>query len=155
MEHSSATLQWEADEHRHIEHGSDWYWALGVVAIATALIAVLLGDVLFAVLIIVAAITMSLIARKPPHRVVFEISKDGIKTGETIHSYQECLSFWVEENDHGTLLLVDTTKPLSPNLVIHVDGIEADNVRSALRPYIEETPMREPFSHRILEFFGF
>lgn len=155
QEYSSAQLRWEADEHRHVEHGSDWYWALGTVAVATSLTAILLGDVLFAVLIVVAAVTMSLIASRPPRRVVFEISKDGIKTGETLHSYQECLSFWVEEQEHGALLLVDTTKPLSPNLVIPIEGEAADSVRAALRPHIEETLMREPFPHKILEFFGF
>ncbi len=154
-EASSEILQWEADEHRHVEHGSDWYWALGVIAVATSITAILLGDVLFAILITLAAVTMGLLAQKPPRRVVFEISKDGVRTGETLHTYKECLSFWVEEQDTGALLLIDTTKPLSPNLVIPVDDFSADEVRTALRPHIQETPMREPFSHKLFEFFGF
>lgn len=155
QEDSSAYLRWEADEHRHVEHGSDWYWALGVIAVATSLTAVLLGDVLFAVLIVLAAITMGLIAQRPPRRIMFEISKDGIRTGETLHSYTECLSFWVDEDGDETLLLVDTTKPLSPNLVVPIGAIAADDVRTLLRPHIEEIPMKEPFSHKLLEFFGF
>ena len=28
-------ITWEAPEHNHIEKTSDWYWALGIIAVAT------------------------------------------------------------------------------------------------------------------------
>src|SRR3989344_4411045 len=39
-------LRWSAYEHDHIERGSDWYWALGVVAISIAITAIILHDLL-------------------------------------------------------------------------------------------------------------
>ena len=151
----SISLRWSAYEHEHIERGQDWYWALGVIAISIAIISVLLNDILFGLLIIVAAFTLALLARRPPHLVEFELSDRGIKTGQTLHLYEEILAFWVEDQGEATpVLLVDTTKLLAPNLIIPLEGIDPTDVRAYLKEHIEEIPMKEPIAHKILEFFG-
>ena len=60
------TITWRAEEHRHVERGSDWYWALGVIAVSSAVTAVLFNNILFALLIVVAAATLGMIASRPP-----------------------------------------------------------------------------------------
>lgn len=148
-------LRWSAYEHDHIPRGSDWFWALGIVAISVALVAILFHDVLFAILILIAALILAMLANVSPDLVEFEISDRGIKVGGTMHRFEEIISFWVE--DHGVerpLLLVDTIKFMAPNLIIPIEHIEPRQVRAFLRERVEEVPMREPFAHKILEFFG-
>src|SRR3989344_741998 len=112
---SATPIRWSSYEHEHIERGKDWFWALGIFAAATALISFLLGNALFAILIIVAATTLGLLASSPPHLMSFELSDRGIKTGDTMHRYEEIISFWVEDHDADPpILLVDTIKWLSP-----------------------------------------
>ncbi len=148
-------IRWSAYEHEHIERGGDWFWALGIVAVSVALTSILFGNALFAILIVVAAFTVGIMARTPPELIEFELSDRGIRIGGTLHRYDEIISFWVED-EHGRepLLLVDTTKFMSPNLIIPIEGIDPALVRSFLQERVEEVYMKEPVSHKILEFFG-
>ena len=150
-------IRWSADEHQHIPHGSDWYWALGVIAVATSLTAIIFGDVLFAIVIVVAAVTLGLVARTPPRHMTFELSERGVKVGETLHRYKEIISFWVTHDETGEppLLLIDTTKFMSPNLIIPLEGVSENSVRAYLTERVPEVEMHESVAHKILEFFGF
>ncbi|MDO8521856.1 MAG: hypothetical protein Q7S08_01040 [bacterium] len=149
-------LRWSAYEHEHIERGSDWFWALGIVAVCAALTSILFSNVLFAIVLIVAAFTIGLLARTPPKLIEFELSDRGIRVGGTLHRYDHIIAFWVEdEHEHiPPLLLVDTTKFMSPNLIIPLEDIDPHLVRVFLQQRAEERPMKEPVSHKILEFFG-
>lgn len=148
-------LRWSAYEHEHIERGSDWFWALGIAAVAIAITSILFHDILFAVLILIAAGTIALLAKQPPELVQFQLSHRGIRIGDTMHRFEEVISFWVEDHDvERPLLLVDTIKFMSPNLIIPIEHIDPHVVRAFLRERVEEVPMREPFAHKILEAFG-
>ena len=150
-----APIRWSAYEHEHIERGSDWYWALGIFAICTALISIVFSNVLFGMLIIVAAITLGVMASSPPPLVEFELSDRGIRIADVLHRYEDVVSFWVEEHDaNPPILLVDTTRLFSPNLVIPLGEADAKQVRAFLVEHAEEVPMKEPVAHKILEFFG-
>lgn len=151
----STPIRWEAFEHEHISRGADWYWALGIFAVAVSLICALLGNVLFGLLILVAAATLAALASSPPPLVQFELSDRGIRVGDTMHRYEEIISFWVEDHDvNPPILLVDTTKWLSPNLVIPLENADPSLVRAYLKERAEEVPMKEPVWHKILELFG-
>jgi hypothetical protein len=148
-------LRWSAYEHEHIERGSDWFWALGIAAVAIALTAIIFHDLLFAILVLVAATTLGLLARTPPDLANFEISERGIRVNGTLHRFDHIISFWVEdEHDDRPLLLVDTTKFLSPNLIIPIEHIDPHLVRMFLKEHTKEVPMKEPLAHKILEFLG-
>ena len=150
-----APIIWSAYEHEHIERSSDWFWALGIIAVCAALTSIIFGNVLFAILILVAATTLALLAKRPPPFHEFEISERGIRISEEMHSYDEILSFWVDtESEKEPLLLVDTTKFMSPNLIIPIGDINPDAIRAILSERAEEVPMKEPFFHKVLEFFG-
>ena len=90
-------MRWSAYEHEHVPRGSDWFWALGIVAVSAALTSILFHNVLFAILIVAAATILSMLANVPPDLMQFEISDRGIRVGETLHRYKEIISFWVEE----------------------------------------------------------
>ncbi|HWP61799.1 MAG TPA: hypothetical protein VN495_04315 [Candidatus Paceibacterota bacterium] len=149
-------LSWSAYEHEHIERGADWFWALGVAAVAIALTAIILHDFLFGVLVLVAAFTLALLARTPPDLATFEISERGIRVNGTLHRFDHIIAFWVEDEHHEgrPLLLVDTTKFLSPNLIIPIEDIDPHLVRTFLKEHAKERPMKEPIGHKILEFLG-
>lgn len=154
-EENSGFLRWSAYEHEHIERDSDWFWALGIIAICAALTSILFSNVLFALVILIAAGTIALIARHPPELHEFEITEKGIRTGPTLHNYANIISFWVETEVGEPTLLVDTTAFMAPNLVIPLGDMNPDEVRAFLSEYTEEVPMQEPLSHKILEIFGF
>ena len=149
-------LRWSAYEHEHIERGSDWYWALGIVAVSVALTSLLLHDFLFSVLILLAAVTIALHSRTPPDISRFELSEKGLRINGRLHRFDEVISFWIDEEHHKgrPLLLIDTVKFMSPNIIIPLEHIEPKLVRTYLLERCEETPMKEPLSHKIFEFLN-
>jgi len=149
-------LRWSAYEHEHIERGSDWFWALGIAAVCIALTAIIFHDLLFGVLVLTAAATLGLLANTPPDLADFEISERGVRVNGDLHRFDHIISFWVEDEHHTDrpLLLVDTTKWMSPNLIIPIEEIDPHLVRSFLKEHTKETPMKEPIAHKILEFLG-
>lgn len=155
MPDHTVVLKWNAYEHEHIERGSDWFWALAIIAICAAVTAIILDDVLFAILILVAAFTIALISRHPPHLASFEISAKGVRVDNVLHRYDEILGFWVEdEHDGHPMLLIDTVKFMSPNLIIPIHDTDPALVRAYLKEHADEVHMKEPLAHKILEFFG-
>jgi hypothetical protein len=153
---SRVILRWSAYEHEHIERGSDWFWALGIIALCGAIIATLFHDILFGILILAAAFAIAVVARRPPELATFEISERGVRINGTLHRYDEIISFWVEDEHHTDrpLLLIDTTKFLAPNFIIPIEQIDPHVIRAYLKEHAEEVPMKEPIAHKILEFFG-
>ena len=155
MAEHACMLGWSAYEHEHIERGSDWFWALGIIAVCAAVGSILFHDFLFALLILLAAFIFGLLANIPPELVRFEVSDRGVRVGGTLHRYDEIISFWVEdERGPHPRLLVDTTKPMAPNLIIPIEEVDPHAIRLFLREHAAEVPMKEPFSHKLLEFFG-
>lgn len=150
------TLRWQAYEHEHFERSADWYWALGIAAVCLAIIAILFHDTLFGLLIVIAAATMALHTREAPPLSHFELSDRGIRVDDTLHRWDDVISFWVEEdNDAAPTLLVDTTKFLSPNLIIPLNDVDPAAVRELMLARSTEVPMREPLAHKIFETLGF
>lgn len=155
MAENEMALRWSAYEHDNIERGNDWYWALGIVALSVAVTSILFGDFLFALLIVVAGGTLAMMARTPAQLAHFELSDRGIRINGKLHRFDEVLSFWVEdEHDGRPLLLVDTTKILSPNMIIPIETIDPALIRAFLKEHAEEKHMKEPMAHKVLEFFG-
>ncbi len=155
MEDHTVVLRWNAYEHEHIERGTEWFWALGIAASCAALTAFLLSNILFGLVILLGAFTIALMARHAPEVATFEISVKGLRVNSTLHRYDEIISFWVEdEHDGHPMLLIDTVKFLSPNLIIPIHDIDPQLVRAYLKEHAHEVPMKEPLAHKVLEFFG-
>ena len=132
-------IMWTAPEHTHSHKGTDWFWALGIIAISGAIVALLFKNFLFAILIVVGSFTMSLLAAKPPRTLEFELSPRGILIDGSLYPYQMLLAFWIEnKKGEHPLLLIDSSRFLTPHLLIPLEDVDADVVREYLLEYLKE-----------------
>ncbi|OYV27650.1 MAG: hypothetical protein B7W98_01340, partial [Parcubacteria group bacterium 20-58-5] len=125
----AALLEWEGREYDHNPKDADWYWALGIIAVAGAVAAVLFADYLFAVLIVVAAAALALHAAKQPPLHRFRLVENGLMIGDELHPFERMTSFSVLEDIEGKLppmISIKTESWLSPHLVIPLAGVDAD-----------------------------
>ncbi|MFQ5661924.1 MAG: hypothetical protein ACE5F2_01590 [Candidatus Paceibacteria bacterium] len=150
-------LQWQALEHEHIHKSSDWFWALGIIAIAGAVTAIIFNNILFAIVILVGAFTLGVHAVKRPNLVSFQISDRGIIIDNTLHPYSSLESFWVEDESVQTSpkLLIKSKKLLASHIVIPIEHVSPDDVRGFLLEYLTEEEDSESLAQKIMEFFGF
>lgn len=146
---------WQALEYHHFEKSSDWYWILGIVAVTVTVLCILFGNILFGVFIILASIVGGVYAGRAPEIVESEISTKGIRFHKTFYPFDTLDSFWIEEEDVHPKIVVKSKKTLMTQILIPLGDMPADEIRAILLEYIPEIRIREPFLHKLLEYFGF
>ncbi len=150
-----ALLTWNCYEHAHVERGRDWYWALGIITVSASLASFILSNVLFALILILAGCVLALIASQPPELTEVNIFTRGFRIGDITHRWEDVISFWIDVEGDVPTLLIDTTKILSPNIVLPLTDIDPSLVREVLLNFAEERFLKEPVSHKLVELLGF
>lgn len=156
MNHNIIT--WSALEYEEKDRSVDWYWTVGIVALAVAVGAVFFGNYLFAVLILLAAFTLLLYAARKPHEVSFELGKRGIRINDVLYPYATLRSFWIHHHDgeRRGKLIIQSEKLLMPYLTIPLpDEPDGDVIHALLASYLPEEEHEESLSEILLERLGF
>ncbi|MBI4088587.1 hypothetical protein HY415_00640 [Candidatus Kaiserbacteria bacterium] len=143
-----ALLEWEGREYDHNPKSADWYWALGIIAVAAVLAAILFGNYLLAVLFIIAAAALALHAAKEPPLHRFRLVEQGIFIGDELHPFERMISFSVLEDIEGELppmISIKTESWLSPHLIIPLQGVDADAIYAYFLQHVDEDEHHHTF----------
>jgi hypothetical protein len=159
MAEEAPKIEWTAYEHEHIEHSSEWFWMMGILAVALAIAAVIFGNFLFAILIVISAFLLAMFAVRRPPLVTFELSQKGLRIDRTMYPYRSLNSFFVvhgdAERDIPSKLLLASQKPLMPLMVVPLDpAIDPELLTEYLSHFLTEEEHREPFAHHLLILLG-
>ncbi|NCN52750.1 hypothetical protein GW943_03005 [Candidatus Parcubacteria bacterium] len=156
MAEAVQAVTWEATQHHHIEKGQDWFWILGLIAVAGAVAAFIFGDVLFGVVILLGAIVMAVFALHEPEMKFFAITTRGLRIEDQLYPYATLESYYIDE-DHpqGAQLLIKSERMFMPLLIIPIPDEYTEEIDEILRVRLLEEHLEEPLAHRLLEFFGF
>lgn len=150
------TIEWQAAEHHHVEKGNDWYWALGIIAAVCAILAVIFGNILFAIVIALAAVLMAVVSMREPAVIPFAITARGVRIDDRLYPYATLESFCIDEDaPHGPQLLLKSQAALRPLLVIPLPEEAVEEIDDILAERLPEEHMEESLAHRLLEFLGF
>lgn len=155
---NSKSLEWVTLEHARQEHSSDWFWGVGIIAIGIAVLAVYFGNILFAILIVLAAFATVLYAHVPPKEINVRIDRKGIRIDNMLYPFTTLKSFWVEDvEQHGKdQLIVKSRKMFMQYIIIPIpETVDPAIVQDFLLDYLQEEEMEEPIAHKIMETLGF
>ena len=155
---STVIIEWEGREYDHEPKSSDWYWTLGIVALAGAVAALLFGNYLFALLIIIAVAALALHATKKPPVHRFRIVETGLLIGEAFHPFDRMTSFSVLEDIEGEFpptLSIKTETWHSPHLMIPLAGVDADVVYAFFIQHVDESEHHHTFPDLVAAWLGF
>lgn len=148
-------ITWQAPEYYHREKSADWYWAVGIISLSAAATAIILGNALFGLLVIIGTFSLLLYASRKPSIVDIEINENGIKVGKIYYPYRNLESFWVEENHSYPKILLKPKKFFVAHTVIHIEDEDPTEIRDFLREHLTEEEQSEPLVHMIMEYLGF
>lgn len=156
MEETPKSIFWEAPEHHHAEKSSDWFWVLGIIAVAGSVTSIILGNVLFGVVILLAGSTLFIAAHQKPRTIKFEVSLRGVRIDTTLYPYATLDSYYLDEENHiNPQLILKSKKFFVPLLIIPIPDEYIDEIEDLVSDRLPEEYMEEPLSHRMLELFGF
>ncbi len=151
-------LEWNSHEHSHRDpKRQDWFWALGLISISISISSILLGNVLFGVLIILAAVVIGMSANQETKENKYTVTIRGITINDKLYSYKTIESFYIDESHpNRNILILDVQKPLVPHMVINLpESVDRDALQDFLLDYLPESELHESPAHRIAEMFGF
>lgn len=154
----AALLEWEGKEYDHNPKSADWYWALGIIAVAGAIASILFGNYLIALLIIIAAGTLALHAAKHPVEHRFRLVEEGLMVGDDLHPFERMVSFCTLEDIGGEfppMLSIKTDSWLSPHLVIPLKGVNIDVVYAHFLQNVDENAHPHTFADLVAAWLGF
>jgi hypothetical protein len=151
---SMEKLQWTALEYEDKERSRDWFWALGVIIVTSAVASIIFGDYFFAVLIVLGGGLLGFFAIKKPNTIIYELNEKGLKIGTQLYPYENIKSFWVQEVQ--PTLFIRSERLFMPILSIPIENSMTSEVRDIfIFVNIPEEEMKEHVSDKIMGSLGF
>lgn len=156
MDAEPRAVTWEAPEHHHVEKGNDWFFALAIIIVAMVIVAILFGNVLFALLIGLAGGALGVSAAKRPSIIEFAVTVRGVKIDQRLYPFSSLSSYFIDEEDYkGPQLLVKSNRHLMPLLILPIPTDHIDDIEAILKERLPEEELEESLFAKILELFGF
>jgi len=156
LKSSRPLLKWEAFEYEYIPKSNNWFWSIGIVAISVAFASILLGNMLFAILVMIAALTIILYGVKRPKKVMFSFTGRGLQIDSRLFPYENLRSFWIHyEPPVKKHLTVEPKKLFMPNMLIPLGNTDPNIIREHLLKFLKEERREESITQTISRLLGF
>jgi hypothetical protein len=150
-------FEWHGKEYLSSDKSADWFWALGIVAVAIIIACILFNQWLLALVVTAAAVTTSLQAAKRPRIHRFAITENGLMIDATFYPYKDMLHFSVLEYADESIppsLSIKTRLLLSPHLLIPIVGYDPVDVYDYIAAHLPEGNHHESSIDRFIEMIG-
>lgn len=149
-------MEWDTLEHSYTKKTNDWYASVIVIAGAVIAVEFLVGNFLLIILTFIGTATFLLLTARQPNMMHVEITKKGIRAGNTLYPFSDLNGFAVAEYEHERRLLLESNRQVVPLHVVPLPlEIDVDNLSEVLSAYIPEKDLREPIPYLIFERLGF
>ncbi len=137
-------LSWDFKEFEHQERGKSWYISFVLVVGILLGLAVYQVNFLFAVIIIIAAITFIHTSNKEPRTLTFVLDDKGIYINDIFLSFNSIHSFYLIVNDDIKKLFIEPRSVVKPRLAIELtENQNPQEIKNILLKYIPENKERE------------
>ncbi len=149
------TIEWHAPEYSHKEKSADFLWAIGLVALVGAGLALWFHNYLFAIFIVISGISLIFFSIRKPEEMAFSISTDGIAVGKDKYSWTTIKGFNIKKGDPYNKLMIVTSKYFLPVYTIPLPQGLRNEVEEDLLKVIPSIEMEESRSMLFMEKLGF
>lgn len=142
--------EWSVPEYEQHIRTIPWYVIMGIIGVALVAYAVLTGNFLFALILVLFSIIIFLQSHQAPIIIPFRITELGLVVNNRFYAFSELDKFYIIYNpqDEAKMLYVETHSITRPALRIPLMDMDPNDVRMTLREFLEEDLEKEeePFS---------
>ena len=148
-------LEWQALEYEEKERNTDWFWALGIIVVASTVTSVIYKNYFFAIFLVLSGALLWYFSVKKPDMVNYELNQKGLQIKNRLYPYEKILSFWVQKEGKPTLFIKSERKFIDI-IPIPIEEDLADKIINImLLNEVPEEEMRPHFSEKIMDSLGF
>ncbi|MEK7177024.1 MAG: hypothetical protein AAB719_01905 [Patescibacteria group bacterium] len=149
-------MEWEAHEYEHKERNPDWFWAVGIISISVAITSIIFGNIIFGILVLIAAFTLSMFASRPPQNLHVTVDEKGVARGKVRYPFSTLKSFWIDTEHPHKKIILQSEKVLMPLIVVPLgDNVDVEELHENLSLFLTEEFHSLPFIEKLLERLGF
>lgn len=153
---NGVVLEWDAHAYEHKERSTDWYWAVGITTVGLVLAAVILGNILFGLLILVSAVSLSLFINRPPETIHIAINGAGVRRDNVMYPFETLAAFWIDLDHPHKKILLRSQKKFMPLIIIPIsEEVNTEKLHTHLSTKLIEEYHSLPFVEKVLEYVGF
>ena len=147
-------LTWKTPHQPARPRTPDWYWTIGTVAVAAALIAGYFGNYLFAIIAIIAAFIIIIESGKAKGGEHVTIVTKGIRVGKTLYPVAGIHSFHLNEEVDPPHLSLKLNRPFVPTVEIELGDADVQALHNFLKKYLPEEHHEERLADVITKSLG-
>jgi hypothetical protein len=130
---------WSFNEYAQYQRGKRWYVAAFLIIIFLLFYSLITANFLFAVIVILGAVTILMRDRYGPDKIDFAITEDGLKVEDKFYEYDLFSQFYIiYKPPHIKTLFVDFKSILKPRLSIPLENQNPLKIREVLKEYLKE-----------------
>lgn len=156
LKSSRPLIRWETLEYEYTPKSNNWFWTVGIIAVGAATASLLLGNFLFAILILIAGFAIILSGARKPRKVLFSFTGRGLQIEKRLFPYENLRSFWIHyEPPHKKILTIEPKKFFMPVITVPLGDINPNIVREHLLKFLKEERAEESFIQTIIRLLRF
>ena len=146
-------IEWDTLEFEPHDKSGDWYWILGILVVFGALMAIVFGNILFALIIIMSGFLIGLYASKHPDTLECYVDRRGVHVNSTSYLFKDIDTFWIDESRvNRTKLLLTMKNRFAIQVAIPInEDVDLDYLHEYLRSYAREEEQGESIAEQLIE----
>ena len=148
-------VSWQAPEYTHKKKSVDFLWAIGLVAVVAAGVAVWFGNYVFAIFVLVSGGTLIMFTLREPEDMDFSIDNSGLKVGKDTYAWKSLKGFTMIDGAPYGKLLVETSRYFLPVYTIPVPSNIFEEVKESFKKLVPSAEIEESKSMAFMEKIGF
>ncbi|MCM2338982.1 MAG: hypothetical protein NDI62_00800 [Burkholderiales bacterium] len=149
-------LEWTALEYEEKERGNDWFWALGVIVVASSITSFIYKNYFFGLFLIIGGFLLTLFAIKKPDLVFYEVNEKGLKIRNRLFPYKNIKAFWIKRDTDKPTLFIKSERLFMPIISMPIDPTLVEEVHNFMTfNEVKEEEIKEHVSEKIMEFLDF
>ena len=149
-------IEWKGPEYEYVPKPNNWFWSAGIIAASIAFASALLGNFLFAILVITGGFAVILFGARKPTEVSFSLSPRGFKIGKRLFPYENLRSFWIHyDPPHKKILIIEPKRFLMSVISAPIANINPSQIREYLLKFLKEERNEESLVSSIIRLIGF
>ena len=150
------TLDWEAYEYEFFARDRHWFVTISLATLALILVALLLKNILFAVLLAIGGFALMMHGTRLPDLVKYRLSPKGVRIHDQLFPYERLHSFWVHDEGRRRQIIIQVNRLILPHLVLPLpDEISDEQAREFLLQYLPEEHHDESLADMLFDYLGF
>ena len=145
-------ISWEAEEYIVRDHNTWWYVGLFVVGALLGVLAVFLNWWTFLILIILSIVAILVSSFRPPRKIQYTLTKDGLTEGATLHKFEDYKSFGILKEDSHYSAVLTPKKRFSLSTKVYFPGGSGEAIVDYLGARLPMEEVRLDFLDKIVNF---